>query len=98
MQAAAEAYRTLSADFPEEASYVIPNGFNRRLLMTLNLREAFAFCELRTAPNAHFSVRRIAARMYELLRETHPLLARFMRCGDRPSAVAIEREYFVRIK
>ncbi|MBI3176452.1 MAG: FAD-dependent thymidylate synthase [Chloroflexi bacterium] len=98
MQAAAEAYRALSADFPEEASYVIPNGFNRRLLMTLNLRETFAFCELRTAPNAHFSVRRIAARMYEILRETHPLLARFMRCGDRPSAEAIEREYFVGIK
>ena len=94
MQLAAETYQALAAEFPEEASYVVPNAFNRRLLMTLNLREAFAFCELRTAPNAHFSVRRVAARMYELIRGVHPLLASFMRCGERPTAEAIEREFF----
>lgn len=94
MQAAADAYHTLAADFPEEASYLVPNAFNRRLLMTFNLREAFAFCELRTAPNAHFSVRRAAARIYETIRGVHPLLAKFMRCGDRPSSGAIECEYF----
>ncbi|MBI3242094.1 MAG: FAD-dependent thymidylate synthase [Chloroflexi bacterium] len=97
MQMAAETYQALAADFPEEASYVIPNAFNRRLLMTLNLREAFAFCELRTAPNAHFSVRRVAARMYELIREAHPLLAGFMRCGERPTAESIEQEFFVSV-
>jgi thymidylate synthase ThyX len=97
MQMAAETYQTLAAEFPEEASYVVPNAFNRRLLMTLNLREVFAFCELRTAPNAHFSVRRLAARMYELIRGVHPLLAGFMRCGERPTAEAIEREFFVKM-
>ncbi len=94
MQCAADAYHALAADFPEEASYVAPNAFNRRMLMTLNLREAFSFCELRTAPNAHFSVRRVAARVYEMIREVHPLLARFMRCGDRPTSESIEGEYF----
>ncbi len=99
MQMAAETYQALAADplCAEEASYVVPNAFNRRLLMTLNLREAFAFCELRTAPNAHFSVRRVAARMYELIRDVHPLLASFMRCGERPTAEAIEREFFVSV-
>ncbi len=97
MQMAAETYQALAAESlcAEEASYVIPNAFNRRLLMTLNLRQAFAFCELRTAPNAHFSVRRVAARMYELIRKAHPLLASFMRCGERPTADSIEREFFV---
>ncbi len=96
MESAAETYGALAADFPEEASYIVPNGFNRRVLMTLNLREAFAVCELRTTPGAHFSVRRAAARMYELIRDVHPLLAKFMRCGERPSAEAIEREFFLR--
>ena len=94
MDEAAETYHALAVEFPEEAAYVVPNAFNRRLLMTLNLREAFSFCELRTAPNAHFSVRRVAARVYEMIREVHPLLARFMRCGDRPTSESIEREYF----
>jgi|GEM_PF-12184 len=95
MEAAATAYRTLAADFPEEASYVVPNAFNRRTLMTMNLREAFAFCELRTAANAHFSVRRAAARVVEHIRGVHPLLAKFMRCSERPSAETIEEEFLV---
>ena len=96
MHIAAEAYHTLAADFPEEASYVIPNGFNRRVLMTLNLRQAFALCELRTAPSAHFAVRRITAKMYEMIRDVHPLLSKFIRCGERPRSDEIEKEFFVR--
>lgn len=94
MERTAEAYERLVGDFLEEASYVVPNGFNRGLLMTLNLREAFHFCELRSAPNAHFSVRRIALRMAEAIREAHPTLARFMRLQDRPHWTAVERENF----
>ena len=97
MQSAAETYRALAADFPEEASYVMPNAFNRRVLMTLNLREAFALCELRTTPGAHFSMRRAAVRMYELIRDVHPLLAKFIRCGERPVSDSIEREYFAKV-
>ena len=95
MQIAAEAYHALAADFPEEASYVIPNGFNRRVLMTLNLRQAFALCELRTTPGAHFAVRRITAKVYEMIHDVHPLLAKFMRCGERPKAEEIEKDFFV---
>ncbi|MDW8326564.1 MAG: FAD-dependent thymidylate synthase [Anaerolineales bacterium] len=94
MQAARAAYETLAADFPDEASYLVPNGFYRRVLLTLNLRQAFHLCELRTAPNAHFSVRHIAAQMYAAIRRVHPLLARYMRLQDRPAAHEIEQEYF----
>jgi thymidylate synthase ThyX len=97
MQSALAAYAAMAADFPEEAAYVVPNAFNRRLLMTLNLRELFHFCELRTAPNAHFSVRRIAGQMHEQAARAHPALARFMRLGDFPGWRAIEAEYFSRV-
>jgi thymidylate synthase ThyX len=97
MQAAAEAYATIAADLPEEAGYVVPNGFNRRVLMTLNLREAFHLCELRGAANAHFSVRRTAGQIYAALSGVHPHLTRYMRCRDNPHWQSIEQEYFVSV-
>jgi thymidylate synthase ThyX len=97
MRAAADAYRAIAADLPEEASYVVPNGFNRRVLMTLNLREAFHLCELRGAANAHFSVRRTAGQIYAALAEAHPLLTKYMRCRDNARWDEIEREYFVSV-
>ncbi len=97
MQAAANAYHTLATEFPEEASYVVANGFNRRVLMTFNLREAFHLCELRGATNAHFSVRRTSGQIYEAIARVHPLLAGFMRCRDNLHWSAIEREFFVRM-
>jgi thymidylate synthase ThyX len=97
MNKAADAYHAIAADFPEEASYLVPNAFNRRMLMTCNLREAFAFCELRSAPNAHFSVRRVAAQVYAEIARVHPRMAKFIRCGERPTTEAIEKDFFVRV-
>jgi thymidylate synthase ThyX len=62
--------------------------------MTLNLRELFHFCELRGASNAHFSVRRIAGQMHELVAQVHPALARFVRVAGLPNWREIEAEYF----
>ncbi len=82
MDAAALAYRELAGWNPEVAAYLVPNGFNRRLLMTLNLREAFHFCELRSERNAHFSVRRLAIQMAEQIRAVHPILGRYIRLPE----------------
>jgi thymidylate synthase ThyX len=98
MQSAAEAYAAIAAELPEEASYVVPNGFNRRVLMTFNLREAFHLCELRGAPNAHFSVRRTAGQIFAALAAVHPLLARYMRCREYPGWEEVEREYFAAVE
>jgi len=95
MEAAANAYQQLVCEHPFEASYVVPNGFNRRLLMTFNLREAFHLCELRGAANAHFSVRRLAGQLYTEIARVHPLLAGYMRCRDNPAWQTIEQEFFV---
>jgi thymidylate synthase ThyX len=82
MEAAAQAYEELAAWNPQAAAYVVPNGFYRRVLFTMNLREAFAFCRLRAAANAHFSMRRAAQRVAEEIRRVHPLLAKYMRLPD----------------
>ncbi|GBL36570.1 UPF0159 protein CT_632 [Anaerolineaceae bacterium] len=94
MTAAASCYSTLVGDHPHAAAYVVPNGFNRRFMMVLNLRQAFHLCELRSAPNAHFAVRRMAGRMHEMISAVHPLLAGFMRWTDRPAWQSIESDYF----
>ncbi len=97
MDEAAETFTALAADFPAEAAYIFPNAFNRRVLITLNLREAFHFCHLRSAPNAHFSIRRIAVRMFELISEIYPTFASFMRCATSPSANQITRDFFAQV-
>jgi hypothetical protein len=79
MNAALAAYEKLADYDPNVAQYVVPNGFHRRVLCQFNLREAFAFCELRSSPNAHFSIRRIAERVSQHLRRVHPLLSQYMR-------------------
>jgi thymidylate synthase ThyX len=78
MQAAAEAYEKLAAWNLHVAAYVVPNGFNRRVLFTMNMREVYAFCQLRSAANAHFSMRRVAERVAEEIRRVHPLLTKFI--------------------
>ncbi|MGD2253120.1 MAG: FAD-dependent thymidylate synthase [Anaerolineales bacterium] len=97
MDEAAETFRELAKRNPHVASYVVPNGFRRRVLMTLNLREAYHFCELRSAANAHFSVRRIALRMAEILRQVHPILASFMRLPEDADWRQIESEHFSQV-
>jgi thymidylate synthase ThyX len=93
MEAARSAWVELAQVDPYVAQYVVPNGFNRRVLATFNLREAFAFCQLRAAANAHFSIRRVAQRVYEEIARVHPLLAKYMRLPDEPWQT-IEAEHF----
>jgi thymidylate synthase ThyX len=96
MEAAARAYRAIAAEYPHEAAYVIPNAYNRRVLLTLNLRELFHFAQLRGAPNGHFAYRRIAIKAYEIAKEKYPAFTPFMRCETYPASAEIENEFFAR--
>jgi thymidylate synthase ThyX len=78
MSAATAAFKRLYEFNPHVAQYVVPNGYYRRVLAQFNLREAYAFCQLRSARNAHFSIRHLAERIYEELCRVHPLLTKFM--------------------
>jgi thymidylate synthase ThyX len=93
MQSAESMFDKLYAISPSLAQYVVPNGFNRRVLAEFNLREAFAFCQLRSAANAHFSIRRVAQRMHEELCQVHPLLTKYMKLHDE-TWKGVEENYF----
>jgi thymidylate synthase ThyX len=93
MESAAKMYERLYQFNPNVAQYVVPNGFNRRVLAEFNLREAFAFCQLRSAANAHFSIRRIAQRIYEEIATVHPLLTKYMKLHEE-TWKSVEESYF----
>jgi thymidylate synthase ThyX len=93
MESASRLFERLYDFSPAVAQYVVPNGFNRRVLAQFNLREAFAFCQLRSAANAHFSIRRVAQRMYEEMRRIHPLLTKYMKLHDE-TWQGVEEGYF----
>jgi thymidylate synthase ThyX len=97
MEKTRAAYTTLAANDPNLAAYVVPNAYNRRVLLTLNLREAFQFCKLRSAPNAHFSVRRIARQMAEQIVTVHPLLGAYFSMPVEETWQSIEKQYFSRL-
>lgn len=97
MDEVANTYRVLAELNPHVASYVVPNGYNRRVLITLNLREIFHLCELRSKPNAHFSMRRMALRMAQLVKEVHPLLAGYLRLPEGVNWHDVERDNFTQV-
>jgi thymidylate synthase ThyX len=93
MESATAMYEKLYPFNPSVAQYVVPNGFNRRVLAQFNLREAYAFCQLRSASNAHFSIRRVAQRVYEEMARVHPLLTKYMKLHDE-TWKSVEEGYF----
>lgn len=94
METAGETCARLAEFNPEVAAYIAPNAYNRRALITLNLRSAYHLINLRAAENAHFSIRRIAYRVAELLQERMPLLAASLRLPPGDSWQQIEARCF----
>jgi thymidylate synthase ThyX len=95
VKSAAGMYEKLYSFNPRVAQYVVPNGYYRRVLAQFNLREAYHFCQLRGASNAHFSIRKIAHRVYEELARVHPALTRFMHLPDE-TWQGVEAKYFAK--
>ena len=87
---AGEVVSAIAADLPEEAQYAVPFAYRVRWRVTLNLREAYHLCELRSAPQGHPGYRRIAREMYRQIAAVHPLLAEGMRFVDM-NDYALER-------
>ncbi len=97
MEQARQAFLTLEAWNPAVASYVVPNAFNRRVLLQFNLRAGEHLLALRSAPNAHFSVRRLAQRMSEQIKAAIPLLGGCLRTNPTETWQQIEREHFAQV-
>ena len=96
MESAAGLFEKLYQFSPGIAQYIGPNGFNRRVLAQFNLREAYAFCQLRSAANAHFSIRRVAQRIYEEMKRVHPLLTKYMKLHDE-TWQGVEESQFMKV-
>lgn len=94
MNAAHRAWVCLARELPHVASYVVPNGYNRRVLMDANLRSLLHLVKLRGAENAHFSMRRAAVRITGEIRAISPLLGKYLDTGGRETCQSIERDYF----
>ncbi len=90
LDGAAAACRAVAAGLPEQAQYLVPLAYHVRWRVTINLRELYHFCELRSAPQGHPTYRAVAQQMYALVRAAHPALAEGMRFVDM-GARALER-------
>ena len=82
MDAAKQAWEQIAKKDQFQAQYVVPLAYRIRWQMTLNLREAFHFCELRTARQGHIDYRRIAQKMSREIGRVHPDLAKHMKFVD----------------
>ena len=96
MDQAAACWKKLADWHPSVASYIVPNGFNRRVLLSLNVREAYTFIKLRSSASAHFSVRRVACRMAEEIQKAHPILSGLFLQNSTESSESIGQMYFIR--
>jgi thymidylate synthase (FAD) len=71
-------YRLLESGIPEEdARYVLPNGVNTNIVVTMNARELYNFFGLRTCSRAQWEIRLIAWKMLEEVRKVHPRLFKY---------------------
>ena len=97
MKAAMELYKKLYAFDPGVAPYSVPNAFNRRILLQMNLRSAFHFTKLRSASNAHFAIRRIALKIAEEIRTRYPLFANYFVAETGETWQSVSSEFFDRL-
>ena len=82
--------RLASGSAPEasaSAQYVLPLGTRNRALFKMDFAEALYISELRSAPQGHFSYRRVAWEMYRAVQRSHPSLAQYFRATDADAPV-----------
>lgn len=94
MRTAAEAYEEIEAWNPDVAGYLVPNAYNRRVLLQANLRSILHLVSLRSASNAHFSLRRLTQRMAEQIRSVLPLFGKYILVNPDETWQQVEAEYF----
>jgi len=94
MRKASAAYETLAKENPQAAAYVLPNAFNRSVLLSMNLRSAIHLIKLRCAGNAHFAIRRPTLRIAEILQQRFPLFKELLAPCTDESWQSVEKDFF----
>ena len=71
-------YKLLESGVPEEdARYVLPNGVNTNIVVTMNARELYHFFSLRLCSRAQWEIRAVAWKMLEEVKKVHPRLFKY---------------------
>jgi thymidylate synthase ThyX len=81
MEKAKEVYEKVAEKYPLQSQYLLPLGFKKRYICSMNLREIYHLVKLRTIPLAHESYRKIAYLIYEQMKEKYPLLSKYIECN-----------------
>ncbi|MGM5483729.1 MAG: FAD-dependent thymidylate synthase [Nanobdellota archaeon] len=80
MNKAKNLYDKISSEDINAAQYIVPLAYRKKVLITMNLREAFYFIRLRSTPQGHISYRKIAKNMYDSVIKKYPLLSKYFVC------------------
>ena len=95
MQKSINCYYAIEKINPQVAAYIVPNAFNRRVLLTLNFRTALHLIALRSAANAHFAMRRFACRLANEIRTCSPVLGKYLAPESQQDWKTLEKDYFL---
>ncbi len=77
-----EIYELIASELPLQAQYVVNFAYRYPYFMKMNLREACHLIELRSVPQGHPDYRKVAQKMYGLIEQVHPNLARGIKFVD----------------
>ncbi len=77
-----EVYELIASELPLQAQYVVNFAYRYPYFMKMNLREACHLIELRSVPQGHPDYRKIVQKMYGLIEQVHPNLARGIKFVD----------------
>lgn len=69
-------------DGPKMAQYVVPYAYRYPVAATMNFRELAYFIELRSTPQAHEDLRKVAIDMYDEVKKVQPDLVRIIKFAD----------------
>ena len=81
MDKAKQLYEKIAEKYLLQAQYVLPLGYKKRFLLTMNMREIYHFVKIRTTPMAHESYRSIAYQIYQIMKNKYPLLTKYVECS-----------------
>ena len=96
MEKARETFYAIREIHPHAAAYILPNAYNRRVFLKMNLRTALHLIKLRSAPNAHFAMRRAAQRVAEEIRNKYPLFAPYFNINTDETWRGLENDFFLK--
>ena len=97
MEKARETFYAIHKIHPHAAAYILPNAYNRRVFLKMNLRTALHLIKLRSAPNAHFAIRRAAQRVAEEIRSKYSLFAPYFIIDTDETWRGLENDFFLKI-